>query len=226
MLGNPLLDAIEQGRLRNEQERLAQQQRLMGLTKAPVVQSVATPQGDVGGMESMMPNVMQSPQQAYNSAVNWSNPSALGSVAKAVMPGAPMLSIAADIGRKNAIGTPGVRQLSAQPYGYYGQARGWSDKPSDNTPWAAQRAKFMPSVVNPEKRAAEESNQGMTGWGGTQQGMTAANFGVDVGDAAFEATFGGTYDDGGGLDDGGSWGGAGPSAIGGDFGMDSDTSVA
>lgn len=229
MVGNSILDqVIEQARQRNAQTAAAQQARMAAMPQsvAPIVNPILE-NLDGGGMESMAPNVIQSPQQAYNSALAFSQ-----SPISAVV---PLGGVIADVTRNNMVGAQGVRQLSAQPYGVFGRAMGWSDAPADNTPyqssaWNALRDTFKPSPMAPD--AATEDNfsaesaedaAANSGWG-----ASAANFGASYDDGGFDATYGGTYggDDGGGFDDGGSWGGAGASAIGGDFGMDSDTSVA
>jgi hypothetical protein len=227
MLANPLLQAIEQDRLRNQQAHLAQQQRLMGLTQALVPTINPVTQNTQGDPQPSVMTAPQTPQQAYNSAVNWTNPTGLvDGFVKAVMPGAPVISVAADMTRKASIGKPGVRQLSDKPYGYYGQMQGWSDKPSQNTPyqssaWNALRNSFKPSPMAPDAATADnfsaesaEDAAANNGWGGSVE-----NFGAAFSAGGFDETYGGPYggDNGGGMDDS-SWGGAGESAFGGDVG--------
>lgn len=226
MVGNSILDqVIEQARQRNAQTQAAQQARMAAMPQsvAPIVNPILE-NLDGGGMESMAPNVTQTPQQAYNSAVAYQN---MPAAVKALTPMSLVMSPMADISRNNLVGAQGVRQLSAQPYGAFGRAMGWSDAPADNTPyqssaWNALRDTFKPSPMAPDAATADnfsaesaEDAAANSGWG-----ASAANFGASYDDGGFDATYGGTYggDDGGGFDDGGSWGGAGDSAFGGDVG--------
>lgn len=239
MLSNPLLDAIEQGRLRNQQDRLAQQQRLMGIPQsvAPIVNPILD--NLAGGTDISAPDPFSqpsvSPQQAYNQAVAFNNvgyggvPAATGALQMATgmlnPVTAPVMAIGgmmADVARKGAVGKEGVTQLSAKPYGVFGKAMGWSDAPAANSPyqsnaWNALRDTFKASSQNEaatdENMSAESAKDAAqnNGWGGSLE-----NFGATLSD--FSETYGGAYSDGGGDFGGEGWGGAGESAFGGDVG--------
>lgn len=215
MVGNSILDqVIEQARQRNAQTAAAQQARMAAMPQsvAPIVNPILDNLNG-GGMESMAPNVTQTPQQAYNSALAFSQ-SPISNLS-------PVMSGMADYTRQQAAQNPNVQVDISKPYGAFGRAMGYQDAPKAWTGWAqnnpqiapeanaawnAARAKFM----NAEKQAEEDKAFASTfggSYGGSVNGGAAAGSagewsGFDS--AAFDAIGVGGID--GGADSGDSGG--------------------
>lgn len=222
MLGNSILDqVVEQARQRNARTAEAQQARLVSLPAPAAAASTPMPIVDNGGSGdamSMTTAPTLNPQQQYDQANKFlSMPTAV----RAVMPMGVVGTALSQYQANQAAQNPYVKtSVTNDPFAPK-PAVSWAEaqpqmQPEINAAWNAKRAQF----VNAEKRAAEDKAQmaGMGGWGGTQTGMTASNFGATGDDASFSAVYGGNYDDGGSGDD--SFGGA---SIGGDFGDAGDS---
>lgn len=220
MVGNSILDqVIEQARQRNAQTAAAQQARMAAIPQsvAPIVNPILE-NLDGGGMESMAPNVTQTPQQAYNSAVAFSQ-SPMSYVS-------PVMSAMSDYSRHQAAQNPNVQVNVAQPYGAFGRAMGYQDAPKSvtnwaqnpaaeavvpeiNTAWNAKRAEFMQA-----EQKAEEDNFAATfggSYGGSVNGGVVAGSAAEFGafdSAAFDAIGVGGID---GSADSGDSGGFGAS---------------
>jgi len=188
MVGNSILDqVIEQARQRNAQSQAAQQARMAAMPQsvAPIVNPILENLNG-GGMESMAPNVTQTPQQAYNSAVAFQQ-SPMSYVS-------PVMSVMSDYSRNQAAQNPNVQVNVAQPYGAFGRAMGYQDAPKGVTSWAQNPAA---AAVVPEINAAWSAKRA--------QFMNAEKQAEE--DNAFAATFGGSY--GGSVNGGPAAGSAG-----------------
>lgn len=185
MVGNSILDqVIEQARQRNAQTAAAQQARMatMPQSVAPIVNPILE-NLDGGGMESMAPNVTQTPQQAYNSAVAFQQ-SPMSYVS-------PVMSVMSDYSRHQAAQNPNVQVNVAQPYGAFGRAMGYQDAPKSVTNWAQNNPQ-----IAPEANAA---------WNAKRAEFMQAEQKAE--DAKFADTFGGSY--GGSVNGGAAAGSAG-----------------
>lgn len=205
MVGNSILDqVIEQARQRNAQTQAAQQARLASLP-TPTAAPIPMPIVDNGGGEAMQMTAAPSlnPQQQYDQANKFlSMPTAVRAVMPMGMVGTALSQYQANQAAQNPYVQTSVTNDPFAPKSAVSWAKAQPQmQPEINAAWNAKRAQF----VNAEKRAAEDEAQmaGMGGWGGTQSGMTASNFGATGDDASFAAIYGGNYgDDGGGFDSG------------------------
>ena len=221
MVSNSILDqVIEQARQRNAQTAAAQQARLASLP-TPTAASIPMPIIDNGGGDAMSMTAAPTlnPQQQYDQANKFlSMPAAVRAVMPMGMVGTALSQYQANQAAQNPYVQTSVTIDPLAPKSAVSWAEAQPQMQNEiNAAWNAKRAQF----VNAEKRAADDEAQmaGMGGWGGTQSGMTASNFGATGDDASFAAVYGGNYgDDGGGGDD--SFGGA---SVGGDFGDAGDS---
>jgi len=207
VIGNTLLDSvIAQAQKRNAEIQAQNQARIASLptsaaSVAPIVNPILDNLAGGDGMQQNTPYTPMTNQQQYDAAAKFKS---IPMAARVIMPGGLIGTAAANYAMNQAAKDPSVvTDLRVGDPVAPKSAKSWAKAQPElaekeiNPAWNAMRAKFMNAEAKAEQDRADIN--GMGGFGGVQQGMTAANFGETAGDF-FDTAVNVVTDDGGGDD--------------------------